>query len=66
MKVFVAGASGALGVQAGHRAVFGYFAHAASGGQRDFSSQNALVAGRYDVMVSSQHLESAQRLMGTA
>jgi len=46
-------------------AVFGYFAHAATGGQRDFSSQQSLVAGRYDVLVSAEHLDSARRLMGT-
>lgn len=46
-------------------AAFGYLAHAATGGQRDFSSLQSLVAGRYDVLVSAEHLESARQLMGT-
>ena len=35
-------------------AVFGFFAHYATRGRRDFSSSRALVAERYDVVVSAE------------
>ena len=35
-------------------AVFGFFAHYATRGRRDFSSNRAIVAERYDVVVSAE------------
>ncbi|TDQ45505.1 general stress protein [Actinorugispora endophytica] len=42
-------------------AVFGFAAHWASGGQRDFSSVQTLQAQRYDVYVDASHEEQAAR-----
>ena len=44
-------------------AIFGFFAQWATRGRRDFSSQRALVAERYDVIVSSD-AERARTLIG--
>lgn len=46
-------------------ALFGLVAHALTGGRRDFSSRSALVAQRYDVMVSTTHADQARQLLGT-
>ncbi len=43
-------------------AAFGFIAHGATRGQRDFSSIHALEAERYAVLVSDQHLNEASRL----
>lgn len=40
-------------------AVFGFVAHLATGGQRDFSSVRTLQADRYDVYVDSSHAQQA-------
>ncbi|MGE2729874.1 general stress protein [Mycolicibacterium vaccae] len=42
-------------------AVFGFVAHLATGGERDFSSVQSLEAQRYDVCVSADHAAQAQR-----
>jgi hypothetical protein len=41
-------------------AVFGYFGHAALGGTRDFSSLQALVATRYDVVARDGQADAAR------
>ncbi|WP_199536897.1 general stress protein [Spongiactinospora gelatinilytica] len=43
-------------------AAFGFVNHAFQRGKRDFSSRNAIVAGRYDVMVDAEHLERARAM----
>jgi MFS family permease len=47
-------------------AVFGYIAHWATRGQRDFSSQRGLVAARYDIVVADAHADRARTLLGQA
>jgi len=44
-------------------AVFGATAHAATGGRRDFSSLQRLVAGRYEVLVDEAHATRATELL---
>ena len=44
-------------------AVLGFAAHAASGGRRDFSSTTGLAATRYEVLVSQDRAEEAERLV---
>jgi hypothetical protein len=44
-------------------ALFGFFAHWATRGQRDFSSVQNLVAARYDVMVPSDQAQRARELL---
>ena len=44
-------------------AVFGAFAHALTGGQRDFRSQSQLVADRYAVEVDTEHAERARDML---
>jgi hypothetical protein len=45
-------------------AIFGLIFHAASGGQRDFSSVAGMQAERYNVMVDDEVAEEATRLLG--
>jgi hypothetical protein len=45
-------------------AVFGFFAHWATGGQRDFSSASGLVAGRYELRVADAHAARAREMLG--
>lgn len=45
-------------------AIFGFVAHWATRGRRDFSSVRGLEAQRYAVMVETEHLAEAQRLAG--
>src|SRR4051812_41582791 len=45
-------------------AVFGFFAHRATRGMRDFASVQALVAARYDLVVDDQHVAGARELLG--
>ncbi|GGP18012.1 hypothetical protein LDL08_07715 [Nonomuraea glycinis] len=47
-------------------ALFGLIAHAAHGGRRDFVSETALVADKYEVLVDSEHAARAQELLGKA
>jgi hypothetical protein len=47
-------------------AVFGFVAHGATGGRRDFSSWSTLVAQRYDVMADSGRAGEARRLLEAA
>jgi MFS family permease len=44
-------------------AVFGFLAHWATGGRRDFSSERGLVAGHYDIMVDDAHAEQARSML---
>jgi len=44
-------------------ASFGFFAHWATQGQRDFSSTSGLVAGRYDVVVEKEQADRAKQLL---
>jgi hypothetical protein len=45
-------------------AVFGFIAHWATGGMRDFSSLRGLVAASYDVLVEDEHAARARELLG--
>lgn len=40
-----------------------FFGYAATGGQRDFSSNSGVVAQRYDVVVHGQRIEEARRML---
>lgn len=44
-------------------AIFGFVAHWATHGQRDFASASAVVADRYDVAVTDAHSERAAQLL---
>ncbi|GAA0376822.1 hypothetical protein Acor_31170 [Acrocarpospora corrugata] len=44
-------------------AAFGATSHAFQGGTRDFTSRSMIVAGRYDVLVSTTTIEQAQTLL---
>ena len=54
---------GAVGVGALSGGVFGFVAHWATHGQRDFRSATAVVAGQYDVIVSDAHVDRATQLL---
>ena len=47
-------------------AVFGFFAHWATRGERDFASVRNLVAGRYEVRVRNEEAPRARELLGQA
>jgi hypothetical protein len=44
-------------------AVLGFAAHAATGGRRDFASTTGLAATRYEVLVTQDRAEEAERLL---
>lgn len=44
-------------------AVLGFVGHAMTGGRRDFSSSQTLIAERYDVMADASHADEASRLL---
>ena len=44
-------------------AALGFAAHAATGGQRDFASTTGLAATRYEVLVSQDRAQEAERLV---
>ena len=44
-------------------AVFGFVAHSATGGSRDFSSATAIVAARYEVTVANAYADRARQLL---
>jgi hypothetical protein len=44
-------------------AIFGGFAHAMTGGQRDFASRSSIVAGQYAVTVDAEFAGQAQQLL---
>jgi hypothetical protein len=46
-------------------AVFGFLAHLATGGMRDFASLRGLVAKTYDILVADGHADRARELLGT-
>jgi hypothetical protein len=54
-----------LGIGALWGAVFGFVAHWATKGRRDFSSVHALEADRYAVLVTDEPLGEARRLANT-
>lgn len=43
--------------------IFAAVAYAFSGGERDFTSQTAIVAGRYDVICTPEHAEQARDMI---
>ena len=45
-------------------AVFGFFAHWMTQGQRDFTSVSNLVAGRYELTVPNEQAQRARELLG--
>ncbi len=47
-------------------AVFGFFAHWATRGMRDFASIRGLAAASYEVLVEEQHAAQARELLGVA
>lgn len=53
----------AVALGAGFGAVFGFAAHAATGGRHDFASRSAIVADRYDVVVDADVAADAQNLL---
>jgi uncharacterized membrane protein len=54
---------GGAAIGAAWGALFGFFAHMATNGQRDFSSARGLVAEHYDVTVSDADEERARTLI---
>jgi hypothetical protein len=58
--------AGGLVIGALWGAVFGFFAHWAMRGRRDFASARALVAGRYELTVVDAEAERARRLLSQA
>jgi hypothetical protein len=62
----VTGRLGGLAIGAVWGAVFGFAAHAATRGQRDFSSVRALSATRYDVIARDGTAERARTMLGSA
>ena len=62
LGVVLAGAG--LGVAWG--AIFGFAAHAATRGQRDFSSVRTLAAGQYDLIAREGAASSARTMLGEA
>jgi hypothetical protein len=56
----------ALAIGAFWGAVFGFVAHLATGGERDFSSVESLEAQRYDVCVAAQYAAEAARYIQSA
>jgi hypothetical protein len=57
---------GGLAIGAVWGAVFGFAAHAATRGQRDFSSVRALSATRYDLIARDGTAERARTMLGQA
>jgi hypothetical protein len=57
---------GGLLIGAAWGAALGFFAHWATGGRRDFSSERGLVAGRYEVVVADAEAEQARTLIEQA
>jgi heat induced stress protein YflT len=45
-------------------AIFGFFAHWATGGMRDFASIRGLSAGAYELLVEEEHAARARELLG--
>jgi hypothetical protein len=60
----VVGAGVVIGAAFG--AAFGFAAHAATRGQRDFSSVRALSATRYDLIAREGTADRARTMLGTA
>jgi len=62
---FVALVVGAL-LGAAWGALFGFVAHTATGGRRDFSSVRTIVASRYDLIAREGTADLARRMLGDA
>ena len=56
----------AAGIGALWGAIFGFVAHAAKRGQRDFSSVRGLVAGRYDLVAREGTVHRARNMLSDA
>ena len=54
---------GGIAIGAAWGAVIGLIAYMASGGQRDFTSLTAIVAGRYDVVADAEHAQRAREML---
>ena len=57
---------GGLLIGAAWGAVFGFVSHAATRGQRDFSSAQALTASRYDIIARGGHADQARSILQQA
>lgn len=55
-----------LGIGAAWGALFGYLAHAATGGRRDFSAVRSLAARNYDLICTPAQFERARIMLGQA
>src|SRR5918997_8489 len=55
---------GGLLIRAFWGAIFGFFAHWATGGMRDFASIRGLSAGAYELLVEEEHAARARELLG--
>ena len=62
---FIAMATGAL-LGAAWGALFGFAAHAATRGKRDFSSVRTIAASRYDLIAGAGTADQARRMLGDA
>jgi hypothetical protein len=51
---------------AGWGALFGFVAHSATGGRRDFSATRSLAAARYDLVASSGQADRARTMLAEA
>jgi len=54
---------GGLAIGALWGALFGFVAHWATRGRRDFASVSGIVAGRYDLVVANEHADRARALL---
>ena len=54
---------GGLAIGALWGAVFGFVAHSATRGRRDFASVSGIVAGRYELVVAPEHADRARVLL---
>src|ERR671911_370047 len=43
--------------------IFGLVGYAATGGRRDFTSQNVTIAGKYEIFCQHQHAEQAREVL---
>lgn len=55
-----------LGVGAAWGALFGFLAHAMTGGRRDFSAVRSLAAAHYDVIANASQVDRARIMLGQA
>ena len=55
----------AVAIGAASGAIFGFAAHWATHGQRDFESASSVVAGQYDITVTDAHSDRAAQLLSS-